>query len=133
MKIQALLLCVVTALTLSGCGKLNNLPAANTSESAGAATLNPKVYAVCNDIYTSVQTAVKENKDTQFDSKLKAIESIGQNSPQGTPNSILYEDAAMVISLDDAANAEGAPARASNDLAKALVKLKEDLSKYKAS
>ncbi|GEO26483.1 hypothetical protein AAC03nite_22680 [Alicyclobacillus acidoterrestris] len=132
MNIKALCLSAAVVLTLGGCGQLNHLADANTAQTAGSTTLNPQVYATCKDIYTSVKTAVSQNKDTQFDDKLNKIEHIGQNSPQGTPNAVLYQDAATVVALDDAMNAEGAPARAAGDLSKALAKLKADLDKYQA-
>jgi hypothetical protein len=138
-KIKVVLMSVLAMMVLGGCGDAQQASLKNTDantkqttakQSAADTTINPQVYLVCHNIYTQVKQAVKNNKETTFDSELNGITAIGQASKPSSPTGQLYEDASTVVALDDAMNSEGSPARAYDDLMQSLNKMKADLDKY---
>lgn len=139
MKRQVLLGSVLAVVLLSGCGTptsaSNQLKSSADTQTANAtqvsASINPQVFLVTRTIYEGISKAISKNLTTAFDKQLQSITDLGQNSAQGTPNSILYEDAVTIVSMDDAINGEGGPTSQYDILQKSLSKTKADLDKYR--
>lgn len=139
MRVQLTASALLMFVLLSGCGtspSTTNRAASNvtsattTNSSQSSGPVNPKIYLVTQTIYQGVTEALRKNQETSFDAPLETIADIGQNSAPGTPNSILYEDAATIVAMDYAINGEGGPTSQYRTLDKILKKTKADLDKY---
>lgn len=137
MRIYSMGVAFLTIACVSGCGTVvsnhtttSGQPANQSVTLASGQTVDPTLYNTCVTIYHGVSDAIANNQETSYDKPLQSITNEGQNSAQGTPNSVLYEDAATVVSMEDAINGEGAPASAFQTIQKALDKFKADLKKY---
>ncbi len=88
------------------------------------------MYSVCQQIYEGVSKSLNENTNVSFDKTLKSITAVAQSSPPNSPNSVLYEDAETVVTMDDAINGEGAPPSAYTKITAALNQLQAHLRRY---